>query len=457
LAKDAELVAASWVSRSDGVTCCVDWLEGKFPADPDSFDSLLSLFGRGRDGVELPWVVEEHKRSGHPLYSRGHVRLYYVPGGVSSGAESEGFANERGRVYLTVTGQGCRELEGDGVILNWEELAGELHARDFDCSRFDVAFDDRAGVLPFATLRRVVEGAAKCWDSRTFTSRAQVVGGQWSGGADRPFGYTLGIGVRGSETFVRFYDKAAQLKAVKNEDVEGTWTRCELEFRRERANAALCAFGGFRMPTVSESVCGGGPVLLEVSGAAAIAGVLRAHLDFKRAGTSARLERCKTASWWSAFLANCDKARLVVRPVVRSVDRSVRWLGKQVAVSLGLVLAAEGFGVRTLHALAKYGQERFSRVHHEMLAAHNFNVARCGAGVLEAAAYGTERGQVRRPPAAGVFGDGSDPSAVPWDSSIIPARGAVVNRLDDEGGGAGVYFSPVLGRWFGVGVPVAVS
>ncbi len=454
LAKDAGLVAASWVSRADAVTSCVDWLEGKFSVDPDEFDSLLDLFSRGRDGGVLPWVVEEHKRSGHPLYSRGHVRLYYVPGGSESRSDVEGFASERGRAYLTITGQGCRELEGDGVVLNWEELAGELHARQFDCSRFDVAYDDRAGVLPFATLKRRVEAAAKSWGDRSFTTRAQVVGGQWSGGADRPFGYTLNVGARGSETFVRFYDKAAQLKAVHDEDIDGSWTRCELEFRRDRANAALLAFAGMRMPTVAEALAGeSGPILLEVSGAAAIAGVLRGHLEFKRLGTHSRLERCKVAPWWAVFLAGCEKARLVVRPVVRSVERSLRWIGKQVAVSLGLVLAAEGFGVRALHALAQYGQTRFAKKHQEMLAAHNNNFARSfpSAG----AAYGTERGETRRP-VARFGGDGSD-SAEPWDPSLIPAFGAVENRNDDEVVGAGVYFSPTLGRWFGVGLDAVVA
>jgi hypothetical protein len=452
LAKDAELVAASWVSRAESVTSCVDWLEGKFSVDPDDFDSLLGLFSRGRDGVILPWVVEGHRRTGHPLYSRGHVRLYYVPGGSETRSDVEGFASERGRAYLTITGQGCRELEGDGVVLNWQELAGELWARAFDCSRFDVAYDDRAGVLPFATLKRRVEAAAKSWGDRSFTTRAQVVGGQWSGGAGRPFGYTLNVGARGSETFVRFYDKAAQMKAVHDEDVDGQWTRCELEFRRDRANAALLAFAGMRMPTVAEALAGeSGPVLLEVSGAAAIAGVLRGHLEFKRLGTHSRLENCRVAPWWAVFLAGCEKARLVVRPVVRSVERSLKWIGKQVAVSLGLVLAADGFGVRTLHALARYGQTRFLKKHQEILSAHNNNFARSSPSA--GAAYGTERGETRRP-VARFGGDGSDPTE-PWDASIIPAFGSVENRNGDEDGpGAGVYFSPTLGRWFGVGVPV---
>jgi hypothetical protein len=454
LAKDAELVAASWVSRAEAVTSCVDWLEGKFSVGPDDFDALLDLFSRGRDGAVLPWVVEEHKRSGYPLYSRGHVRLYYVPGAAGDRSDVEGIAVERGRAYLTITGQGCRELEGDGVVLNWQELAGELWARDFDCSRFDVAFDDRAGVLPFATLKRRVESAARSWSGRSFTTRAQVVGGQWSGGSDRPFGYTLHVGARGSETYVRFYDKAAQMKAVHDEDVEGIWTRCELEFRRERASAALLAFGGTRMPTVGEALEGQtGPVLLDVSGPAAIAGVLRGHLEFKRLGTHTRLENCRVAPWWAAFLSGCEKARLVVRPVVRSVERSLRWLGKQVSVSLGLVLAADGFGVRTLHALAQYGQTRFAKKHQEMLAAHNNNFARSDPAF--GAAYGTGRGETRRP-VARYGGDGSD-SAEPWDPSLIPALGAVENRCGDGGGsGAGVYFSPTLGRWFGVGLAASV-
>jgi hypothetical protein len=176
-------------------------------------------------------------------------------------------------------------------------------------------------------------------------------------------------------------------------------------------------------------------------------------LEFKRVGTNTRIENCKPAPWWSRFTNDCEKARLVVRPVVRSVERSLRWLGKQVSVSLGLVLAADGFGVRTLHALAKYGQERFAKKHQEMLAAHNFNVARSGSPA--GAAYGTEAGSTRRP-VARFGGDGSD-SSPPWDPSLIPAFGVVENRNDDEMAGAGVYFSRTLGRWFGVGLDAVVA
>jgi phage replication initiation protein len=258
--------------------------------------------------------------------------------------------------YITVTGQGCRELEGEGVVTNWQAFCLNLWAVGFEAVRFDVAFDDRTGILPFAEIQERVEGAARDWESRSFTTRAKSVGGQWSGGQDKDFGYTLGFGVRGSETYVRMYDKAAQ------QGVSDAWIRCELEFRRERASAAIAMLGN--------------------EGLRGIAGVLRSHLDFKcdresRLGAAVtRLKRKTTVGWWLSFLDGCDKAQLAIKPVVRSVERSLDWIQKQVAPALAMILSAKGYGWESVAGLALAGIPRLRKCHREMLRCHESNFAR---------------------------------------------------------------------------------
>lgn len=355
------------------VSCVPDWLEGRFPIGL-SVDAVLDLFSRS-DGELLDWSTEEHKRSGGVLMRRGHVSVLDV---VGKGA------------YLTISGQGMRELEGDRVVKDWQALALNLWALNFDATRFDLAFDDKEGILPFEEIEARANEAGKDWGSRSFTTRFRMAGGQWSGGLDRPYGYTVNFGVRGSETYVRFYDKAAQMKAAGLEvgDCE-QWTRAECEWRRERANAALLAFGGYRMPTVAEVAEGNTSIVkLDVSPTSYFAGVLRACIDFKdveavtRLGASAtRLENRPSAPWWDRFLAGVEKARLEVKPVLRSVERTVEWLTSQVAPALGVLLKASGYGVESLLGLAGMGLGKLRKAHLEMLERHENNFARGLAAV----------------------------------------------------------------------------
>jgi hypothetical protein len=427
------------------VTGFPDWLEGRFPEDL-SLDAVLEMFGQRSDGEMLPWVQEEHSRTGNALFVRGHVSVHDVP---------------RKGLYLTITGQGCRELEGDQVVADWRALAESLWAVGFEANRFDFAFDDHAGILPFEEIKARTEEAAKSeMTEKSFVTRVKRVGGEWSGGIGRPYGYTLGFGVRGSETYVRMYDRAALLRG-KGEDVEGECTRVELEWRRERAQAALLAFAGYRMPTIREFTEGiTDAVPLGMSGSAVLAGVLRGHIEFKdteatgRFGeTFSRLKEMPVVSWWERFLGACEKARLVVKPIIRSVEKSVQWVAKQVAPALGLILKAEGFGLRSVYELAKLGTVRFRKVHQEMLATHNSNFAR--QHPAHGAGYGQDREHTRRPVAC-FGGDGSDGQAVMMDPSLVPLPGAARGPSDREIDPSVQHFSPFLNKHFRVGVPTPV-
>ncbi len=431
--------ASNTPAQRQGVTGLPDWLEGRFPEEL-SLDAVLEMFGQRSDGEMLPWLEEEHSRTGNAVFVRGHVSVHDVP---------------RKGLYLTITGQGCRELEGDQVVTDWVALAASLWALGFEANRFDFAYDDHAGILPFEEIKKRTEEAAKSqMTEKSFVTRVKRVGGEWSGGIDRPYGYTLGFGVRGSETYVRMYDRAALLRG-KGEEVEGECTRVELEWRRERSQSALLAFAGYRMPTVREFMEGvTDAVPLGMSGSCVLAGVLRGHIEFKdNEATHSRLKNMPIAPWWERFLGACEKAKLVVKPILRSVEKSVQWVAKQVAPALGLILKAEGFGLRSVCELAKYGATRFRKSHHEMLETHNSNFAR--QSPAHGAAYGPDRGQTRRPvPHFG--GDGSGDQADVMDPSLIPVPGAAGGPEDREIDPSVRYFSPALNKHFQVGVPTPV-
>ena len=154
---------------------------------------------------------------------------------------------------------------------------------------------------------------------------------QWSGG------YVQGreqqivtFGRRGSDAYLRFYNKASQM------DQEGHWVRVELELRDERATASVVSF------------------LAE--GASYLKGVLRGYIDFKKPTSATRLERAESADWWVAFLDHVEKARLVVNPVLRTLETAWNWLQRQAAPSLAFVW--EALGVEAFMSLVTSGRDR---------------------------------------------------------------------------------------------------
>jgi hypothetical protein len=413
----------------------VDWIEGRFALRGDdleaegglSLDGVLSLFSATAAGGEpLPWVVEEHKRSGVPVYRRGHVTV------VDSGQQG---------CYATITGQGCRELEADGVVLDWVQFTRSLVAADFDCRRFDHAWDAYGGLLPFEEIKTRIEDAAKSMMAeRSFVSQARSVGGEWSGGYDKPYGYTLYVGRRTSETMLRIYDRASLLRGQgveigENEQI----TRAELEWKRERAQSALLAFAGYRVPTVAEFIAGQSDwVSLGVSGAAAVVGVLCSHLDFKIVGSATRIERCDSEPWWERFTDLAEKSRLYVRKLIRTVERNLSWLWRQCAPGMAVAVAA--YGREVLDALVVDGQMRVDKadrkgqkVYRKMLDQHARNEN----------AWATAKG------------DGS--GDVDDYGEIVPPLGSVVSRTSEPDRDPSVqHFSPALGRWWRPGVAVPV-
>lgn len=169
------------------------------------------------------------------------------------------------------------------------------------CTRFDYKMDDvcHEGEKPTLTMQKVISCARKgemCKKARvvslvdgegvTFNERFKTVNGE-------PLvGRTLNVGSRYSDSFCRFYDKLAeqlQKKQSVPEDVT-SWTRCELEFKDDKAMGCLNAFIDYDDEGFSDYMCG----------------VVNNYVSFIFRSNK-NISRCPVKRWWTRFLNGCTK------------------------------------------------------------------------------------------------------------------------------------------------------
>lgn len=183
---------------------CIDWMHINEPYRP------YSLLGAH---------VYIHPTKGH--YSTGSPRNGYT----------EALANQAGAVvmrnrnrpdmgiHIGYSGSTLNTYRDAGVssldILRWHIARGAA------VSRIDLAIDVRDASLEPDNLYHMLQ-----------TKQATTTAKTWNLISGSDGGSTCYIGSRQSETFVRIYDKAAQL------GVSGQWTRIELELKASKARFA---------------------------------------------------------------------------------------------------------------------------------------------------------------------------------------------------------------------------
>lgn len=316
----------------------VDWLTCSFKG-ADALDVAKLCFGPGLDGE---WV--DMGRGGYGYSSslkRGQVTIYHG-GNVNPDT-----------VSVVVSGSGCRQLEAEGVIGGpdvllrgvsaWEAYLRELVESGASFARFDVALDDRSGLLSIEGM----ESAFKSGDCSTRFRDMRCEKGYDSSG--NCTGHTLYFGSRQSLMFVRVYHKG--LEQIAKGNAEGdpeNWIRCELQARDERAEGLVSQ------------------ILRQ--GMRSVASVLWSYIDFKTPESREEYrEKDKylrdTASWWLEFINRVEKTRLGVSPRVIDVDKMIHWIRRQVAPALHVIVNASMVGWEILSALVAEGGERL-RTHH---------------------------------------------------------------------------------------------
>lgn len=312
--------------------CLVDWLGATFH-DVER-EQVQNLFGAGLD-----WQESERGGLGYlAAVFRGNVKIYYN-GQVGMG------------VHVEVTGQGCRQLEAEGMIDNpapeyamvggWQTFLANIIDLGGKTTRLDVAIDDRDGLVPMGFVQAAIEEGRV---SSRFRQGRVYVDYDLSTGAGG--GTTAYFGSAQSQMFVRIYNKAAEQSLAA--DVH--WTRVELQARKERA------------AQLAEQIV--------KHGMGCVVAVLSNYLDFKEPGQGdTNRTRQVSASWWSEFLATAEKLRLSVAPARKTLGEIAEHVKKQFGPTLAMLWSTPSFGIRWLREIVEDGASRWRPHHWDTMAA----------------------------------------------------------------------------------------
>lgn len=162
-------------------------------------------------------------------------------------------------------------------------------------------------------------------------------------------GKTVYLGRPSSRQRLRVYDKGLESEG------ETDAVRWELETRREPARTLVQALTAGDWGQV-------------------IASRLVAFVDFRDAGSSAKVELRTRVPWYARLVANVAKAPAYLPKAPRSVLDAVGWMRQQVATSLAMAFRTVWQGdLAPLIEMVKDGERRFKPKHHAMM-------ARAGAG-----------------------------------------------------------------------------
>lgn len=240
----------------------------------------------------VSWLLERHEWH---WTSKISTSVFYTEirccGGITLSIPTHSSAP----VHVSVTGNGCRELQAAGIVTDWQKFFVSMIEGGAKFSRLDCAIDDKALLLDMDEI------SAACTEGRV-SSRYQVINPQGSlnGVTGAVTGRSITFGQRKSLTYIRIYDKSLE------QHVTGHWIRVEVEAKKKRAQELAKA--------------------IAEKGADVVPAYLLSCLRFREKGQTCRRDRQATAAWWTKFLGTVKRFQLEAAPRNTSQDVTYHWL-----------------------------------------------------------------------------------------------------------------------------------
>lgn len=197
-------------------------------------------------------------------------------------------------------------------------------------TRIDVAIDD-LGVKYFSVKKihkyfdnELVTGKFRNWD---------VTKGSKLDGKLR--GYTVYVGSRESDVYLRVYDKMLE------QGMDIPWVRWEFEIKHAKADV-------FAKQIIDNNNFG------ELA-----FGLLNEYMRII-IPTSTRKTRCQTLKKWNDFVGNVKKTKLSLPPIVKSYDKKLNWFKQQCMPTLSGIIYAKGGDISFLADSLEVSFDRLS-------------------------------------------------------------------------------------------------
>lgn len=199
-------------------------------------------------------------------------------------------------------------------------LLEKLSRLNFQVTRMDWAKDDTEGLLNLGVIKsKLLRGEVVTRFRKWGCNESGVIG------EDETGGQTIYIGNRQSESFLRCYDKAAQVAEQTDQDPDEIEERIrlELEIKKRKAQELLSQ--------ILETRANGGDV------ASLVLGVIYGLVDFKEPNPAdSNKRRWETCSWWLKFLGVGEKVRVTVPKPDITLAKAQEWVNT-IAPTLAIV------------------------------------------------------------------------------------------------------------------------
>lgn len=308
-----------------------DWYKVSFLGD-DAVARAVALFG-GDMGFEFTsgdrglWGYRKSE-------SRGYVMIHH----------SNPSPMMHGYCTVDVSGQGCRQLEREGVVESWSTFTKAILDAGGSFTRLDVAFDVKNGFTWEQLRQAVTDGHVvtrmdKVSSVQTIASDGKTV-----------LSESLYYGSPKSDTRLAFYNKRAEQLLV-HERFEGglpdSWVRMEMRSFKKRAHAmAECIAKSDDLTPVWQHFV--------------------AMWDLRCPGASVdrTVTRWGRVPFWAEFVGSIEGCRITIDRSedarVNRLERAKNWFRSSVAPTVAVLVAAHGWAWLTeqVQHRAQYLKER---------------------------------------------------------------------------------------------------
>ncbi|BCD26961.1 putative DNA relaxase NicK (plasmid) [Bacillus cereus] len=331
-------------TSESGLRACVDWVQAtlKIAEVEHVISNILGL--KNADFVE-----QETSKFGYKKMVRfGSIQIYY-----------EGHSEDMG-IHIHMGGQACREYE-EYQVRTWAQLFALIFGQGH-FTRIDIAIDDFKGYFKISAIERKIKTGQL---SSKFKKARHMESIEIKEG--KSLGRTVYFGSEHSDVQIRMYDKKLEREGKGKEVTEDFWVRTEIQTRDLHADK------------IARRIIAGGSNVSEVNGEddncemtvgetvkETLANYLRFLVKPKDGGDSNK-GRWKTAPFWDKFLGDVEKLKLTDVAPDRTVERSIQWLEKQVAPTLGLVFEAYDNDAVKILQVMREGVERLGSKERAML------------------------------------------------------------------------------------------
>ena len=254
---------------------------------------------------------------GEKIFSRGRGARGYSDSAdiLDGGFVAWSSDKPQNGIHVVLNARSLALLSGYSAL----ELLQFFYSLGGVATRIDFAFDDMSGLLDLDVIASYLRAGQVSTRWKMF----QVVRGRSDVGKSDFQGYTIYVGSRKSESFLRFYDKKAERENKGFEVEHEKWVRVELELKDKKAAKVF-------------EICAGLVDDVEIS--EYVSGLLYGLIDFKAwSDTDVLISRVPTARFWKVFLRGVSKVNLSLPKKERSIDALRGWIADTVAPSLAVV------------------------------------------------------------------------------------------------------------------------